>query len=225
MKRKIPAITKNLIKDIKENANKGIYRLKIGKILIDVFPYVYPPLSPFSDTSKIIHTELEGLSGKEVLDMGTGTGIQAIISVINGAKHVDAVDISDKAIICANHNVKINNVENKIKIFQSDMFSNIPKKKYDVIIANLPIFDHPTKNKEFLSLFDPEFIFHKELFEKAAVYIKKNGKIIMSHANLNSNKDFGILEKMAAKNGFSFRITKKNKLFDNEWRNYEFFIK
>lgn len=70
-----------------------------------------------------------------VLDIGTGSGCIAITIAKNISSKVDAVDISDAALIVAKDNCIHNSVE--INIFKSDIFSNI-NKKYDVIISNPP---------------------------------------------------------------------------------------
>lgn len=73
--------------------------------------------------------------GYSVLDVGTGSGILAIVSKILGAKEVVAIDISEEAVRECKENVRLNNVEIKcIKAEPKDI-----KERYDIVVANLEI--------------------------------------------------------------------------------------
>ena len=71
-------------------------------------------------------------------DIGSGSGIQSIVAILAGAIHVDATDISSVAVECTKHNIELNNLGNEVSIYQGDLLSALPKKKYDLIMANLP---------------------------------------------------------------------------------------
>ncbi len=74
------------------------------------------------------------LKGKKVLDMGTGTGILAILAGKIGADYVEAIDISGDAIKNCAENASLNNIDLKIKLGGKEQIKN---KKYDVILANI----------------------------------------------------------------------------------------
>lgn len=74
------------------------------------------------------------LKNKKVLDMGTGTGILAILARKLGADYVEAIDISDDAIKNCAENASINNVNLVTKLGGKEQIKN---KKYDVILANI----------------------------------------------------------------------------------------
>ena len=74
---------------------------------------------------------------KYVLDMGSGTGILAILASKLGAKHIDAIDIEEWAYNNALENVS-NNATSNISVFLGDAVLIEPKKEvYDVVIANI----------------------------------------------------------------------------------------
>jgi release factor glutamine methyltransferase len=76
--------------------------------------------------------------GESVLDMGTGSGIQAIYAA-KKASHVLAVDIVERSIRNTMINARLHGVEDKITARKSDLFNNIrPDEKFDVIISNIP---------------------------------------------------------------------------------------
>ena len=62
-------------------------------------------------TSLIIRQLLEmDLKDKDVMDMGTGTGILAILCAMRGAKNVSAIEIDEFAYVNAVENVRLNGV-------------------------------------------------------------------------------------------------------------------
>lgn len=74
-----------------------------------------------------------------VFDVGTGTGILAIVAAKLGASSVTAVDFDKKAVRQAKANVRLNNVEDIVKVYNSDLLTAISAvvQKADVIVANL----------------------------------------------------------------------------------------
>ncbi|TRZ41687.1 50S ribosomal protein L11 methyltransferase [Robertkochia solimangrovi] len=75
------------------------------------------------------------LEGKDVLDMGCGTGVLAILACKKGASYVEAIDIDNWCYLNSVENAERNDCE-KIKVFEGDV-SLLKEKKFDVIIANI----------------------------------------------------------------------------------------
>ena len=74
-----------------------------------------------------------------VLDMCTGSGCLAILaSECFPNAEVDAVDISEGALEVAEKNIADYGLEGIVRPIQSDLFTNLADKKYDVIITNPP---------------------------------------------------------------------------------------
>lgn len=76
------------------------------------------------------------LSGKVVVDAGTGSGILAIAAAKLGAKCVHAFDNDSTAVSVAERNVKLNGVRDKVEVFKSGL-EVLRDLKADIIIANL----------------------------------------------------------------------------------------
>lgn len=73
--------------------------------------------------------------GKSVLDMGSGTGVLAILAAMKGASHVDAIDIDNWCYLNAKENVERNNCEHiTVKEGDSSLLGSL---KYDIILANI----------------------------------------------------------------------------------------
>ena len=88
-------------------------------------------------TSLIIEQLLEmDLVDKSVVDMGTGTGILAILASMRGASQITAIEIDPMAHANAIDNLKINNAES-INLILGDASSLDKVKNIDVFIANI----------------------------------------------------------------------------------------
>lgn len=80
----------------------------------------------------------------KVLDLGCGSGILSIISLLLGAKSAFAVDIDPNAVDIAYQNAERNNIDkSKYTVKAGDIITNEPlqkeiaKDKYDVVLANI----------------------------------------------------------------------------------------
>ena len=73
--------------------------------------------------------------GKSVLDMGSGTGVLAILTAMKGASRVDAIDIDNWCYLNAKENIVRNNCGH-IQVYEGDV-GLLQEKKYDVILANI----------------------------------------------------------------------------------------
>lgn len=74
--------------------------------------------------------------GCTVLDIGSGSGILSIASVLLGANHADGVDIDPVAVKVADENAVINGVEPKVSYIKGDLCDKITG-KYDIVCANI----------------------------------------------------------------------------------------
>lgn len=79
---------------------------------------------------------------KNVLDLCTGSGCLAIIAahIFPNAK-VDAVDLSKDALEVARRNVADHGLEDRVTLYEGDLFAPLKGKKYDLIITNPPYVD------------------------------------------------------------------------------------
>lgn len=76
------------------------------------------------------------LSGKRVVDVGSGSGILAIAAARLGALTVEALDYDPMAVKVARENVERNGVVGVVKVRQSDLLGAV-EGQYDVIVANI----------------------------------------------------------------------------------------
>lgn len=99
-------------------------------------------LIPRLDTEVLVEEVIqiaEKINAKKILDLCTGSGAIAI-SLAKYVKNsqITATDISNEALKIAERNAKNNGVEKQIAFLSSDLFKEIPKEKYDIIVSNPP---------------------------------------------------------------------------------------
>ena len=81
----------------------------------------------------------------EVLDMGTGSGVCAVIAARH-ARRVVAVDINAAAVRCARINALLNHVEQKIEVRHGDLFAPCAGERFDLILFNPPFLRGPPRD-------------------------------------------------------------------------------
>jgi ribosomal protein L11 methyltransferase len=74
--------------------------------------------------------------GDHVADIGTGSGILALCAAKMGAESVIAADNDPVALRVTSENARLNRLEGRVKVMESDLLTSI-NGKYDVIIANI----------------------------------------------------------------------------------------
>jgi ribosomal protein L3 glutamine methyltransferase len=84
----------------------------------------------------------------DVLDLCTGSGCLAImLADAFPQSMVDAVDISADALAVAQRNVDEYELQPRVNLIASDLYANVPHKKYDLIVSNPPYVNNGSINK------------------------------------------------------------------------------
>lgn len=140
------------------------------------------------------------VNGMQVLDMGCGTAILAILALMKGAKHADAIDIDNWCYLNSIENAERNNIEN-ISVYEGDASLLADKQnKYDLVIANI--------NRNIL-------LNDMEAYSKT---LKTNGTILFSGFY---TEDIEAIEQEANKNGLFL----ESQLERNNWVSLKFIKK
>jgi len=79
---------------------------------------------------------------EQILDLCTGSGCIAIACAYAFPEAaVDASDLSEEALCIAKINVSRHHVEHQVSLIRSDLFDDLPQKKYGLIVSNPPYVD------------------------------------------------------------------------------------
>ena len=93
-------------------------------------------LEPWIEYPELVH---------RALDMCTGSGCLAVLLAdLYPDADVDAVDLSADALAVAQINVEQYGLQARIELIQSDLFSALAGREYDLIISNPPYVDAPS---------------------------------------------------------------------------------
>lgn len=89
-----------------------------------------------SDTELLSGRLTRHTAGRDVLDLGTGTGALALAAWRAGAASVTAVDLSRRCVAAARLNLLLHGAP--ARVHRGDLFSPVGKRRFGLIIANPP---------------------------------------------------------------------------------------
>jgi tRNA1Val (adenine37-N6)-methyltransferase len=116
-----------------------------------------------------------------ILDIGTGTGLIALMLAQRTNAQIDAIDIDIDAVMQASENVANSPWKSKIKVYETALqdFTKKTTKQYDLIVSNPPYFINSTKTPsiERTTARHTVSLTHEELIENANLLLKQTGRI------------------------------------------------
>ncbi|QWD81131.1 class I SAM-dependent methyltransferase [Polynucleobacter sp. MWH-S4W17] len=126
-------------------------------------------------------------------DIGTGTGVLAIILALRDVQRIIATDLSDRAIACAKENIDHLGLNSQIEIHQTNLF---PEPKAALIVCNPPWLPaRPSSSLEH-AVYDPESQMLKGFLSGLKDHLLPNGEgwLILSdlaeHLGLRAREEF-----------------------------------
>ena len=162
-------------------------------------------LIPRPETEEVVEFALKHINKtSKVLDIGTGSGTIAIAIAAQKNCQVTAVDISEEALKIAGQNAK-NNIK-KVEFIQSNVFSALDGRRFNVIISNPPYIsetEYQTLMPE-VKMYEPKIALvaeddglkiYKQIISGAPKHLEKNGVIVFEIGYNQGEKIKNLLEK------------------------------
>jgi len=172
-------------------------------------------VGPASPYSLLLAENIPDLTGKTVVDLGTGSGILAIVASLQGAKRAYLLDTYDKAISLALENGERNGVGDRLVHLPigSTMLPLPAGENVDCILSNpaqLPLPQQERENSPFYAGPDGRSMIDA-LVREARMKLNPSGHLLMTHnslANLRKTLDMlksNGLARILAEHAIAFR--------------------
>ncbi len=150
-----------------------------------------------------------------ILDMGSGSGIQAETAIKKGFKNTLAVDINPLAVE--------NLVGKQINAVRSNLFSKIKQHKFDLIIFNAPYLPddprEPKDSKLATTAGKEGYEIINKFLKQATPQLNKDASILLLFSSLSKPKK---ILKHAKDLGYNYKLLEKQKIPFEELYVYEF---
>jgi release factor glutamine methyltransferase len=181
----------------------------------EVFDYlgltlVVPPhvqvIEPTSDVlGRVVLDEVA--PGERVLDMGTGSGVNAILAATRGADVV-AVDVNPHAVAAARANVERNGVADRVGVAQSDLFDEV-EGRFDLVVFDPPFRWMRPRDWAEASITDEDYQTLTAFFATVRRHLAENGRVLVF---FGTTADVGYLEQLVETNGFAAEVVSRREL-------------
>ena len=178
-------------------------------------------LIPRPDTEILVEETIkiaQRMKAPKILYLCTGSGAIAISIAKNVSNaEIYAVDISEKALKVARKNAERLEVVKKVKFIKSNLFNEIGKNKFDIIVTNPPYIkkediqylSDEVQNEPLLALDGglDGLDFYRKILNQAIDYMKFDGYICME---IGYNQKEEVLELIKQNNQYTDTYSKKD---------------
>lgn len=182
-------------REIQESLPRRIFHMGLElRVPEDVFP-------PAGDGSfhRLIRDEVR--PSDRVLDMGTGSGIGALLAA-SQSSDVVAVDINPKAVIAAAANAARNGLANRITVLESDVFSAV-NGSFDLLLFDPPFRWFKARDLLELSTADENYRALRTFMTQAKQYLRPGGRILL---HFGTSGDIDYLYQLIDASGFTKEV-------------------
>ncbi|CAM3169989.1 methyltransferase [Saccharomonospora xinjiangensis] len=174
-------------------------------------PSEVQPVTPVSDLlgGAVL---AEAREGDRVLDMGTGSGVNAILAA-SRAESVLAVDTNPKALRAAEDNARRNGVADRVEVRHSDVFSEV-EGRFDLIVFDPPFRWFRPRSLFETAITDENYGAMNRFFGSAREHLTENGRMLIF---FGTSGDLDHLIFLADEAGFDRTVVAERSLTKDGW--------
>jgi tRNA1Val (adenine37-N6)-methyltransferase len=118
-----------------------------------------------------------------ILDIGTGSGLIALMIAQRSKANITAIDIDKNAVIQAKINAENSQWATRINVIESDLieFSNTTNQQFDLIVSNPPFFKNSLETPELARTIARHATtdFHNQIIISSLKLLTDNGKLCL----------------------------------------------
>jgi release factor glutamine methyltransferase len=160
------------------------------------------------------------LSGKRVLDVGTGSGILALAAARAGAETVIAADINPNAALTAAENARANGAGSRVTALCADLLSALaPRPLFDVILSSPP--KHAGEPRDIADRgwhAGPHYRDIAALFDQARERLRPGGRL---YVMVSSDSDLDLFASLIARAYLQARVVAERSILIESFIIYE----
>ena len=161
--------------------------------------------------------ETDVVKGKQVLEIGTGTGLLATCALKAGASRAVATDINSNAVMNARFNGALLGFAEHLEVRQValahpgayEVIHN--DEQFDVILSNPPWVNRVPQHIDEFALYDASFHLMRTLLDGLPKHLRPGGKALLAYGCVDGIKT---LMAECAKRGYTFRVVDDDRDLD-----------
>jgi release factor glutamine methyltransferase len=193
-------------------ARQSTRATQVAGFRLNVRPTVFHPRYFISSERFAAFIDGLDLTGKRVVDVGTGSGILALAAARAGAELVLAADINPNAALSAAENARANGLGDRVTAVCSNLLAAIaPRPLFDVILSSPP--KHAGEPRDLADRgwhAGPQYRDVAAMFEQARERLKPDGKI---YVMVSSDSDLNLFSSLIERAGFTARLAHEHSIY------------
>jgi len=210
-----PMVPDDVVEQIARWHERAYQEGRAGAAAEQTFDYlgativVPPEVMPITPMSHLLGEAVlaEAVAGERVLDMGTGSGVNAILAAKRGA-YVTAVDINPMALEAAKENVSRNGLDGCVEVRHSDVFDNV-KETFDLIVFDPPFRWFPPRTLFEMASTDEGYRAMTRFFHRAMNHLSHEGRMLIF---FGTSGDIAYLRTLMSDQGFVATVAAHDQL-------------
>lgn len=158
-------------------------------------PDVHPPQGVSDLLASAVVAEVR--AADRVLDMGTGSGVNAILAA-DATSDIVAVDVNPSAVLCARENAVRNGVADRIDVHESDVFEDVDG-RFDLIVFDPPFRWFSPRDLRERATSDENYASLTTFFREVADHLNPRGRVLVF---FGTSGDLAYLQHLVLDAGF-----------------------